>query len=182
MLSNEVPVPEAPQQVHEHQFPNGLVLIGETMPGVQSAAFTLLLPAGAAYESANGGGSATMLSEWITRGAGDRDSRELLSALDNLGVSHGESAQTLHTSLAAATLGRNLVPALELFADIGQASAAPRRTRKSGADPARLTLQNLRSLEDDPGTKVIYELRKRHFPDPWGRPSPGHQEDWSRRS
>ena len=44
-------------------------------------------------------------------------------------------------------------------------------------EPIRaLCLQNLRSLEDDPGTKVIYELRRRHFPDPWGRPSPGTAE------
>ena len=44
-------------------------------------------------------------------------------------------------------------------------------------EPIRaLCLQNLRSLEDDPGTKVIYELRQRHFPDPWGRPSPGTPE------
>ena len=86
------------------------MLLAEPMPGVQSAAFTMLLPAGVAYEGAAGvdlgGGTATMLAEWITRGAGDRDSRELLTALDNLGVSHGEGAQTLHTSMAAATLGR----------------------------------------------------------------------------
>ena len=59
-----------------------------------------------------------MLAEWITRGAGDRDSHQLLSALDDLGVNHGESAQTIHTSVAAATLGRNLIPALEIFADV----------------------------------------------------------------
>ena len=98
--------------IEQHTYPNGLVLLAETMTGVQSAAFTLLLPAGAAYESALGlnlkGGAATMAAEWITRGAGPRDSRELLTALDNLGVSHAESAQTLHTSLAGATLARNL--------------------------------------------------------------------------
>ena len=108
-----------------------------------------------------------MLAEWITRGAGDRDSRELLAALDNLGVSHGESAQTLHTSIAAATLGRNLIPALEIFADV----VLRPHLDDDEVEPIRaLALQNLRSLEDDPGTKVIYELRKRHFPDPWGRP------------
>lgn len=114
-----------------------------------------------------------MLSEWITRGAGERNSRELLSALDNLGVNHGESAQTLHTSLAAATLGRNLIPALELFADI----VLRPHLDDEEIEPIRaLALQNLRSLEDDPGTKVIYELRRRHFPDPWGRPAPGTPE------
>ncbi|MBX6312717.1 MAG: insulinase family protein, partial [Isosphaeraceae bacterium] len=37
-------------------------------------------------------------------------------------------------------------------------------------------LQSLQSLEDDPGSKVMYELRRRHFPDPWGRPAPGTPE------
>ncbi len=159
--------------VTQHTYPNGLVLVAETMPGVQSAAFTLLLPAGSAYEPEGTGGAASMLSEWITRGAGDRDSREVLSALDNLGVSHGESAQNLHTSIAAATLGRNLIPALEIFADV----VLRPHLDDEEVEPIRaLALQTLRSLEDDPGTKVIYELRKRHFPDPWGRPSPGTPE------
>jgi predicted Zn-dependent peptidase len=164
-------------RIEQQEYPNGLVLLAETMPGVQSAAFTLLLPAGAAYESAagieGGGGAATMATEWIMRGAGPRGSRELLSALDNLGASHAESAQTLHSSLAVATLGRNLEAALELFADI----VLRPRLDDGEFEPIRaLCLQNLRSLEDDPGTKVIYELRRRHFPDPWGRPSPGTPE------
>jgi predicted Zn-dependent peptidase len=147
------------------------------MPGVQSAAFALLLPAGAAYEGADGlnpgGGAATMAAEWITRGAGTRDSHALLTALDNLGVSHAESAQTLHTSIAGATLGRNLEPALEIFADM----VLRPHLDDDEVEPIRaLCLQNLRSLEDDPGTKVIFELRRRHFPDPWGRPSPGTTE------
>jgi predicted Zn-dependent peptidase len=163
--------------IEQHAYENGLALIAETMPAVQSASFTLLLPAGAAYEAAEGlkvaGGAATMAAEWITRGAGTRDSRALLSALDNLGVSHGESAQTLHTSLSGATLGRNLEPALEIFADM----VLRPHLDAAELEPIRaLCLQNLRSLEDDPGSKVIYELRRRHFPEPWGRPSPGTPE------
>jgi predicted Zn-dependent peptidase len=163
--------------IEQHTYSNGLVLLAETMPGVQSAAYSLLLPAGAAYESPDGlnwkGGAATMAAEWITRGAGSRDSRELLTALDNLGVSHAESAQTLHTSLAGATLARNLEPALEILADV----VLRPHLEDDEIEPIRaLCLQNLRSLEDDPGSKVIYELRRRHFPDPWGRPSPGTNE------
>jgi predicted Zn-dependent peptidase len=163
--------------IEQHTFPNGLVLVAEAMPWVQSAAFSLLLPAGSAYEAAAdlnlGGGAATMVAEWISRGAGPRDSHELLTALDNLGVSHAESAQTMHTSLAVATLARNLDPALEIFADM----VLRPHLDDDEVEPIRaLCLQNLRSLEDDPGTKVIYELRRRHFPDPWGRPSPGTAE------
>jgi predicted Zn-dependent peptidase len=171
-----VPDPQS-SAIEQHVFPNGLVLLAETMPGVQSAAFTLLLPAGVAYEGAEGlelvGGAATMAADWITRGAGDRDSRELLTALDNLGVSHAEGAQTFHTSMSAATLGRNLEPALEIFADV----VLRPHLDDEQVEPIRaLCLQGLRSLEDDPGTKVILELRRRHFPDPLGRPAPGTPE------
>ena len=167
------PDPSDAPSIRQHTYPNGLVLLAETMPGVQSASCSMLLPAGAVYESADRSGGASMLADWITRGAGDRDSFELLSALDNLGVSHGESAQSLHTSVSAATLGRNLIPALEILADVVLRPALD----DEEFEPIRaLTLQGLRSLEDDPGTKVIYELRRRHFPDPWGRPSPGTPE------
>jgi predicted Zn-dependent peptidase len=164
-------VPES--SVSHHQFANGLVLVAESMPSVQSAAFSLLMPAGAAYEPEGLGGTASMLSDWITRGAGDLDSRELLTALDNLGVSHGEGAQTLHSSVSAATLGRNLIPALKIYADVLRRP----HLDDEEIEPIRaLAIQNLQSLEDDPGSKVIYELRKRHFPDPWGRPAPGTTE------
>ncbi|MFO0951144.1 MAG: pitrilysin family protein [Isosphaeraceae bacterium] len=156
--------------IRQHTFPNGLVLVGESMPGVQSAAFTLLLPAGTAFEPADRPGASSMLTEWITRGAGELDSRELLSALDNLGVNHAESSHTLHASISAATLGRNLIAALELFADV---VLRPLFDDEEVESIRALALQNLRSLDDEPARKAILELRHRHFPDPWGRPSPG---------
>jgi predicted Zn-dependent peptidase len=59
---------------------------------------------------------------------------------------------------------------LEIFADV----LLEPHLDEEEVEPIRaLCLQNLRSLEDDPATKAIYELRRRHFPDPWGRPSPG---------
>ncbi|QDV34182.1 M16 family metallopeptidase [Tautonia plasticadhaerens] len=150
----------------QHQYPNGLVLLAEPMPHVQSAAFSFLIPAGAAFEPAELPGSASMLGEWLIRGAGERDSRDLLSALDELGVSHAEGAQTIHSCISAASLGRNLLPALAIFADVVRRPAFD----DDEVDSIRaLCLQSLRSLEDDPGSKAITELRRRHFADPWGR-------------
>lgn len=159
--------------LYQHRFPNGLTLLAEVMPGVQSAAFAFLIPAGSIYEPAELAGQATLTAEWVTRGAGDRDSRELIAALDDLGVSHGESASALHTTLSAATLGRNLIPALSIFADILRRPLLD----DEEVEPIRaLALQSLQSLEDDPGSKVILELRRRHFPAPWGRPASGSVE------
>lgn len=160
-------------RVSEQVFENGLTLVAEHMPDVRSAAFTMLVPAGAIQEPAQRGGMAAMASEWIMRGAGSRDSRALLSALDDLGVNHGEGAQTVHMSVSGSTLGRNLIPALEIFADVLR---RPHLEDDQFEPIQALTLQSLQSLEDDPGSKVIYELRRRHFPDPWGRPAPGTTE------
>ncbi len=38
-----------------------------------------------------------------------------------------------------------------------------------------VVLHELSAIEDDPAQKVILELRRRHFPSPWGRPSQGRE-------
>lgn len=160
-------------EVRTRRLGNGLVLLAEPMEGVQSAAFTLLVPSGTAFEPEEAAGAATMLAEWTTRGAGDRDSREWTTALDRLGVNHSIGAQTVHVAASAATLGRNLIPAIELFADVVRRP----RLDEEEVEPIRaLCLQSLHSLEDDPGSKVMVELRKRFFADPWGRSGSGTAE------
>ncbi len=45
-------------------------------------------------------------------------------------------------------------------------------------EPSRdLALQSLEALEDEPQQKVFVELRRRHYPDPFGRSSLGKRED-----
>jgi predicted Zn-dependent peptidase len=57
----EVAVPASESSlIYQHIYPNGLALVAEAMPSVQSAAFSLLLPAGAAYEPGDQAGSASM--------------------------------------------------------------------------------------------------------------------------
>ena len=73
------------QWIDKCVLPNGMVLLGEPMPGVASVAFDFMLPGGAAWMPSGSGGAANVISEWIFRGAGSRDSRQLGDALDGLG-------------------------------------------------------------------------------------------------
>ncbi len=108
--------------------------------------------------------------EMALRGAGDRDSRQFVEDLENLGVQRGESVSTVHTSYSGATLAKNLPAALTIYADVLRAAHLPADQLEAG----RLTaIQELRAIEDEPGHKVMLELRRRHYPDPWGRPSEG---------
>ena len=65
------------ERYFQHTVDNGLTLLAEKMPGMQSAAMTLLLPAGSSTDPVDRLGSATVLSDLVLRGAGSRDSRQL---------------------------------------------------------------------------------------------------------
>jgi predicted Zn-dependent peptidase len=152
-----------PQDVFQHTFPNGLTLLAERMGHVRSAALNVLIPAGCVYDPPDQLGLGAMLADLITRGAGDRDSRELTLALDNLGLDRSESVGSLHTRFYGATLARNLPAALEIYADIIRRPHLP----DDEMDAIRsLALQDLQGLEDEPKQKVLIELRKRHHPAP----------------
>src|SRR5215831_13068135 len=115
------------QEIHHHTFPNGLTLLAERMEHVRSAALNFLVPAGCVYDPPGNLGLASVLAEMLTRGAGDRSSRQLTQALSNLGLDRDESVGSIHTRLWAATLARNLIPGLEIYADILRRPHLPER-------------------------------------------------------
>jgi predicted Zn-dependent peptidase len=150
-------------QVFSQVFPNGLVLLAERMEHVRSAALNFLVPAGCVYDPPDQLGIASILADLITRGAGDRDSRELTLALDNLGLDRSESVGSLNTRFWGVTLSRNLPAALEIYADILRRPHLP----DDELDPVKsLALQDIQGLEDEPRQKVMLELKKRHYPAP----------------
>lgn len=154
------------EKTFQHTFPNGLTLLAERLDHVRSAAFNFLVPAGSAYEADADQGTASLLSDLITRGAGERSSKELALALDGLGLDRSESAGTFHMRFWASTLARNLLPALEIYADILRRPLLD----EEELEPVKLlALQDLQALEDDPKQKVMIELKKHHLPTPLGR-------------
>jgi predicted Zn-dependent peptidase len=161
-----------PQPILSHQFDNGLVLIAEPMPSVESAAFSMLVPAGSAYDSTDRSGLATLTCEMTQRGCGLRDSRQFITDLENLGVQRGESVASAHMSFGGATLAKNLPATLRIYADLLRRPLLPADQLDAGRLAA---LQELRSIEDDPSHKVMLELKRRYYPDPWGRPSEGEE-------
>lgn len=155
----------AASEIRVETFANGLTLIAERMPHVRSAAFNLILPAGAAYDPADKRGLAGVLSDLMVRGAGSLDHRQLTLALDRLGLDRSQGVGPLLMHFNGATLGRHLLSALRVYADILRRPHLPAHE----LEPVRsLALQHLQSLEDDPQSKVLAELKKRHVPAPLG--------------
>lgn len=140
---------------------------------MQSAAFTFLVPAGCCFDAAGQAGLASLTCEMMLRGCGGRDSRQFVSDLELLGVERGESVGVSRATFSGATVFDNLLPALEIYADLLRRPRLP----EDQLDAARqVCLQELRAIEDEPSHKLMIELRRRHYPDPWGRPSQGERE------
>ncbi len=155
-----------------HILPNGLVLLGQPMPSLESAAFSFLLPAGCCHETPEQAGLASMTCEMMLRGSGDRDSHAFITDLENLGVERSESVGVGQASYGGATLGDNLLPALEVFADLLRHPHLPADQLEAGRS---VCLQELRGIEDEPSHQLMIELRRRCYSDPWGRHSLGDE-------
>jgi len=162
------------QDIQISTLDNGLVLVVEPMADVQSAAFSLLVPSGSVFDPPGQCGSASVLCELIMRGAGELDSKQLSSALDNLGVQRHESVGGGHITFTGATLADNLPKALQLYGDVLQRPHLP----DDQFAAARLGVeQSLRAMQDEPRQKIVLELRRRCFDAPWGLPSEGSLEE-----
>jgi predicted Zn-dependent peptidase len=161
------------EPIFAETFANGLVLVAEPMPSLESAAFTLLVPAGCVWEPADRGGLSGFACEMTLRGAGERDSRQLVQDLDNLGVERSETVTDAHAGYGGGTLAANLPAALAIYADVVRSPHLPGEQLEAGR---QAMLQELRAVEDEPAEKLMIELRHQHYPEPWGRPSQGRRE------
>ena len=158
----------------QHTFANGLTLLAEKMPGMQSAAMTLLLPAGASTDPVDRSGSATVLSDLVLRGAGNRDSHQLTDYLDSLGLQRSSSVGIHHTRFGCAAVAEKVMEGLEVYADIVRRPHLPQDGFKAARD---LALQALAGVDDEPRQKLMIKLREWHFPSPYGRNTMGKTED-----
>ena len=162
------------ERYFQHSFPNGLTLLAEKMPAMQSAAFVFLVPAGGATDPVDRSGSAAVLSDLVLRGAGSRNSRQLTDYLDSLGLQRSSSVGTYHTRFAAAALAEKTIESLDAYADVVQRPHLP----ADGFEAARnLSLQALTGIEDEPRQKLLIKLREWHWPSPLGRNSMGVKEE-----
>ena len=163
-----------PQDFLTHTLSNGLQVVAEKMPGVRSAAMSLMTPAGAAGDPEGRLGAANVLSEWVLRGAGERDSRQLTDHLDRLGLQRSGGTGVLHSRFGCAALSANVMAGLDAYADILRRARLP----EDGFAPAiDLTLQSLSGIDDEPRQKLSIKLREAYWPWPLGRNPMGREED-----
>ncbi len=159
------------QSILSHTFDNGLILVAEPMVSLRSAAFTVLVPSGSAYEPAEFGGLGGFTCEMSLRGAGERDSRKFILDLENLGIDRQESVYNAHAAYSGAMLAENLPKVLAIYADLLRRPLL----EADQIEAARLVmLQELHAIEDEPAHQLMLELRRCHYPRPWNKSPHGN--------
>ncbi|MHC4395002.1 MAG: M16 family metallopeptidase [Planctomycetota bacterium] len=155
-----------PEEFDKYSLKNGMVLLGEPMEAVKSVAFGFMLPAGAAVLAEGCCGAGNVISDWIFRGAGDKNSRELSDALDGLGLHRASSVGSSLITIGAALEAGNLSEAIELYADI----ILRAKLEEEQFELARqLAVDSVLALDDDPRQKVMLKLREQFYRSPLGR-------------
>ena len=155
------------ERYFQHTFPNGLTLLAEKMPGMQSAAMTLLVPAGSATDPVDRLG----LGDGPVRPGPARRRHARQPAADRL------PRQPRPPALQQ----RRRPPHPLRLRGAGRAgdargwrstptSSAGRTCPRPGFEAARdLALQALAGIEDEPRQKLLIKLREWHLPSPYGR-------------
>ena len=162
------------QKIDKHKLSNGLVLLGERMEAVESVAFGFVLPAGASVMPAGCCGAANVIADWIFRGAGQRDNRQLGDALDGLGLQRSAGVDSANISIGAALEASNLAAAIDLYGDI---ILQPKLEDEQFVPTRQLAIEGVKGLDDDPRHKVMLKLREQFYPEPLGRSSAGEIAD-----
>ncbi|MDH4239127.1 MAG: insulinase family protein, partial [Phycisphaerae bacterium] len=162
------------ERIDTHILKNGMVVVGEPIEGVESVAFGFMLPGGAARLPEGCCGAGSVICDWIFRGAGDRNSRELGDALDGLGLHRAASVGSSHISVGSALEAENLADALDLYADI---ILRPQLKEDQFELARQLAIDSVLALDDDPRQKVMLKLREQFYPSPLGRSTLGNIEE-----
>ena len=156
------------------QLSSGVTVVFESMPHTESAAISVLLPAGVVREAAGRNGTSSILTEMLPRGAAGMSSRELCAALDNLGLQRHLSNSSAHLTFSGATTADRLLHAVPLIANMIRSPHLEETDFLASRD---LVAQSLMSVEDEPRQQLSRMLRKCAYPAPWGNPSDGEAED-----
>lgn len=166
-------IPMNHQDIFSHQYENGLTLVAQPMPWLESAAFSIAVPAGCRYDPAEKNGLANFVCEMVQRGCGKLDSRQFIEALEMLGVDYTSSASLYNTNFGGAMCADQLFDTLQIYSDVLQRPTFPQAQLEDGR---LVCFQEIHAIEDDLAQRTMMQLRRNYYGDIDGRNCEGSME------
>lgn len=153
-------------EIYSHTYENGLTIVSQPMPWLESVAFTLSLPAGCRFDPVNKIGLSNFVCEMVQRGAGKMDSRQYIESLESLGIDYSSSVSVYRATYAGAMQAGQLHDALAVYRDVFR---NPHMSSDQLEDGRQVCYQEIGGLQDDLAQRAFIDLRKRFYGDPDGR-------------
>ncbi len=152
------PAPAAPLQLPAYTrttLKNGLVVYIMPTRRLPLVDFRLVVRAGSVNDPAGKEGLASLTTELLTQGAGERDAQRIAEEIAFVGGTLRASASTEQIVLTCEVLKKDLAIGLELLRDVTTAPTFPPAEVERKRDE---TLGAIVSQRDDPGTLANLEL------------------------
>ncbi|WP_454758415.1 M16 family metallopeptidase [Caulobacter segnis] len=155
-------------------LPNGVRVVCDPMPGLETLALTVVAGRGAAYEDPARSGWSHLLEHMVFKGAGGRSARDIVEVIENQGGSINAATGYERTSFQVRALKGSLDLGMDVIADL---------LRRPTFDPADLTRekqvvkQEIAEAADAPDDYVFDLIQRASWGDhPVGRPILGSDE------
>jgi predicted Zn-dependent peptidase len=101
-----------------HTLSNGVRVVADPMPGLESLALSVVLKGGARWEAAGVAGWAHMLEHMVFKGAGERSARDIVEAIEEEGGQINAATGQERTSFQVRCLKGGLPLAMAVLADL----------------------------------------------------------------
>ncbi len=151
-----------------HTLPNGVRVVCDPMPGLESLALTVVFRGGARWESEQRSGWSHLLEHMVFKGAGGRSARGIVEAIEAEGGQINAATGWERTSFQVRALAGGLPLAMEVLSDL------VRRPTLDAADLERekgVIGQEIAEAADTPDDRVFDLAQGAAFADqPIGRP------------
>lgn len=144
---------------HTHTLPNGLQIIGETLPTARSAGVGFFVRTGARDETAAESGVSHFLEHMVFKGTPRRTALDVNLHFDRIGASYNAYTSEELTVYYAAVLPEYLAEAVDILADI----LRPSLRDEDFDTEKKVILEEIGMYDDMPGFVASDFARKAYF-------------------
>jgi len=161
---------QAPR-LHRTVLPNGLTVLILENPVADIVSARLFIRAGSAFETAKDAGIASFLMGLLTKGTEAQSSMDIAETVESVGASLGTDAATDYSIISLKTVSSDFADIFTLAATLLRQPSFP---EAEIALEKRLTLQQIRSMQEQPFTVAFNQLRQAMYGDhPYALPGIG---------
>jgi len=164
--------------LHRTVLSNGLVVLTTENSAADIVAARLFVRVGSRYEAPEQSGVSHLLTSVLTKGTTQKSSMQIAEQIESVGASLGTDSSPDYCLLSLKTVSRDFAEMLMLAAELLRSPSFPESEVEL---EQRLTLQSIRSMQEQPFAVAQKQLRQAMYGDhPYALPGLGTEETVSR--